>query len=108
MTGALATVDMQDLASDERGVFQKQDRVDNVLNFSHASDWMQLGKELMCFGSVHRRLDNAGSNGVDPNPLFCVLDRQGLRGCVQPTFGNRGKDRRNVAVGVDALCVCAI
>ena len=25
MTGALATVDVQDLASDERGVFQKQD-----------------------------------------------------------------------------------
>ena len=42
MTGALATVDAQHLACDERGVFQKQDRVDDVLNLSLTSDWMQL------------------------------------------------------------------
>src|SRR5450631_2040608 len=100
MTGALATVDVQDLAGDKGSVFQKHDRVDDVLNFSHTSDWMQLREELMCLGSVHRRLHNAGSNCVHPNSLFCVLDRQGLGGCVQPTFGHRGKDRRNVAVGV--------
>ena len=82
VTGALATVDVQDLASDERGVFQKQDRVDNVLNFSHASDRMQICKELMCFGSMHRRLHDAGSNGVNPNSFSCVLDRQGFCGCV--------------------------
>jgi len=70
MTGALATVDMQDLARDERGVFQKQDRVDNVLNFAHTPNWMQLRKVLMLFGRVHRRLHNAGGNGVDPNSLF--------------------------------------
>ena len=64
------------------GVFQKQNRIDDVLNFSHTSDWMQLRKELMSFGSVHRRLHNAGSNGVNSNPRFCVLDRQGFRGCV--------------------------
>ena len=84
MTGALATVDVQDLAGDEGRVFQKHDRVDDVLNFSHTSDWMQLRKELVGFGSVHRRLDDAGSNGVNPNSLFCVLDRQRLRGCVYP------------------------
>src|SRR5882757_11365780 len=100
MTGALATVDVQDLASDKGSAFQKHDSVNNVLNFSHTSDWMQFGKEIMCLGSVHRRLHNARSNGVNPNPLFCILDRQGLRGCVQPTFSQRGKDRRNVAVGV--------
>lgn len=40
MTGALATVDVQDLAGDKGSVFQKHDRVDDVLNFSHTSDWM--------------------------------------------------------------------
>src|SRR5712664_3643538 len=100
MAGALATIDVQDLAGDKGSVFQKHDRVDDVLNFSHTSDWMQLRFEIMCFRSVHRRLHNAGSNGVNPNSLFCVLDRQRLRGCVQPTFGYRGKDRRNVAVGM--------
>jgi hypothetical protein len=30
VTGALAAVHVQDLASDERGVFQKHDRVDDV------------------------------------------------------------------------------
>src|SRR5450631_2542254 len=100
VTGALATVDVQDLASDKGSIFQKHDRVDDVFNFSHTSDWMQFCFEVMCFRSVHRRLHNAGSNGVNPNSPFCVLDRQGFRGCVQPTFGHRGKDGRNVAVGV--------
>ena len=100
MTGALATVDVQNLAGDEGSVFQKHDRVDDVLNFSHTSDWMQLRKEFMCFGSVHWRLHDTGSNGVNPNSPFCVFDRQGFCGCVQAAFGYRGKDRRNVAVGV--------
>jgi len=55
--------------SDNSGVFQKQDRVDDILNFSHASDWMQLRKELMRFGSKHRRLHDAGSNGVKDHLL---------------------------------------
>jgi hypothetical protein len=50
VTGALATVDVQDLASNERGIFQKQDGVDNILNFSDASDWMQLRKESWVSG----------------------------------------------------------
>src|SRR5713226_9695262 len=100
MTGALATIDVQYLAGDKGSVLQKHDRVDDVLNFSHTPDWMQLRKELMGFGSVHRRLHDAGSNGVNPNSLFCILDRQGLRGCVQSTLRHRRKDRRNVAVGV--------
>ena len=82
MTGALATVDVQDLSGDEGGVFQKHDCVDDVLDFSHASDRMHLRKELMRFGSVHRRLHDTGSYGINPNSLFCVLDRQGFRGCV--------------------------
>src|SRR5882757_11271990 len=82
MTGALAAVDVEDLAGDKGSVFQKHDRVDDVLNFSHASDWMHLREVLMRLGSVHRRLHDAGSNGVNPNPLFGVLDRQGFRGCV--------------------------
>ena len=74
MTGALATVDVQNFASHERGVFQKQDRVDDILNFAHASDRMQLRKELMCLGSVHRRLHNAGSYGVHPQGSGFVND----------------------------------
>jgi hypothetical protein len=38
---------------DKRGVFQKQDCVDDILNFSHASDWLR--KELLRIGSKHRR-----------------------------------------------------
>src|SRR5260370_19763125 len=70
ITGALAIVD----DADSRSViiaafFKKQDRVDDILNFSHASDWMQLRKELMRFGSKHRRLHDAGSNGVKDHLL---------------------------------------
>ena len=61
MPGALAAIDVQDLAGDKGGVLQKQDRVDNILNFAHASDWMQLREVLVCFGFMHRRLHDAGS-----------------------------------------------
>src|SRR5258707_684926 len=66
----------------------------------------RVAAEMLKQGSGHivqittSLIDHAGSNGVHPNSLFCVLDRQGLRGRVQPTFGHRGKDRGNVAVGV--------
>ena len=60
MAGALAAIDVKGLPGDEGGVFQKQDRVDDVSDFSHASDWMQVRKELVSFGSMHRRLDYAG------------------------------------------------
>src|SRR5258707_7949692 len=87
VAGALAAVDVKGLPGDEGGVFQKQDRVDDVSDFSHASDWMQVRKELVSFGSMHRRLDDTGSNGVNPDALLCVLDRQGLRGGAQSAFG---------------------
>jgi hypothetical protein len=38
------------LAGDEGGAFQEQDRVDDVLDFSHASDRMQVRKDLVSFG----------------------------------------------------------
>src|SRR5260370_19333044 len=100
VAGALAAIDVNGLAGDEGGAFQEQDRVDDVSDFSHASDWMQVRKEFVSFGSMHRRLDDAGSNGVDPNALLCVLDRQRLRGGAQTPFLQRGEDRRNVAVRV--------
>src|SRR5258706_15204018 len=100
VAGALAAIDVNGLAGDEGGAFQEQDRVYDVSDFSHASDWMQVCKEFVSFGSMHRRLDDAGSNGVDPDALLCVLDRQRLRGGAQSAFGQRGEDRRNDAVRV--------
>ena len=79
VTGALTAVDVDGLPGDEGGVLQKQDRVHDIPDFTHVSHRMQAGKELVSFGSMHWRLDHAGSNGVDPNALLCILDRQGLR-----------------------------
>src|SRR6266403_4641142 len=100
VAGALAAIDVKGFPGDEGSAFQEQDRVHDVLDFSHASDWMQVRKELVSFGSMHRRLDDTGSNGVNPDALLCVLDRQGLRGGAQSAFGQRGEDRRNAAVRV--------
>jgi len=38
------------------GAFQQQDRVDDILNFYHAFDWMQLRKEPMRFGEPPLRI----------------------------------------------------
>src|SRR5712675_604433 len=69
VAGALAAVDMQDLAGDERRGFQEQHGIDDVAGFSHAADRMQRGKEVMCLWSMHRGLDDAGRNGVNPDAL---------------------------------------
>jgi hypothetical protein len=66
VTGALTAVDVNGLPGDEGGVFQKQDRIHDIPNFTHPSHRMQAGEELVSFGSVHWRLDHAGRNGVDP------------------------------------------
>lgn len=42
VAGALASIDVQDLAGDEGCAFQEQDCVDNVPCFTHASDGMQF------------------------------------------------------------------
>src|SRR5260370_13061720 len=87
VAGALAAIDVKGLAGDEGGAFQEQDRVDDVSDFSHASDWMQVRKELVSFGSMHRRLDAAGRNGLDPDSLLCVLDRHRLLSHYQSASG---------------------
>src|ERR1700761_3812755 len=79
VTGALTAIDMNGLPGDEGGVLQKQDRVHDIPDFTHASHRVQLRQVLMCFGSMHWRLDHAGSNGVDPNALLCIFDRKRLR-----------------------------
>ena len=60
VAGTLAAADVQGLTGHEGSPFQEHDRVDNVADFTHASDRMQLGQELVSFGSMHRRLDYAG------------------------------------------------
>src|SRR5258705_7566922 len=87
VAGALAAIDVQDLAGDEARAFQEQDRVDDVLALSHASDRMQFCKEVVRLRRVHRGLDDAGSNRVDPYALRCVFDRQRLCGGVQSALG---------------------
>src|SRR5262245_44234572 len=54
---------------------------------------MQSGKERVCFGRVHWRLDNARRDGVNSDAPISVFDCQRTRDGVQPTLGERRQRR---------------
>ena len=51
VAGALAAVDVQDLAGHERGAFEIQDRVDDVADLAHAADRVQRGERRVRLGA---------------------------------------------------------
>ena len=66
MSGALAAVDVQDLAGDERRVLQIQDGVDDIVDVAHPAERMQAGE-----GGVRLR----GCMGVRMTPRATALAR---------------------------------
>ena len=57
MPCTLATVHMQDLAGDEAGILQIEDRVDDVVDLAETTDGMQFRQGVVGRRIVHRRAD---------------------------------------------------
>ena len=77
MTGDLAAVDVQDLAGDERRRLQEEDAVDDVADLADVPNRGELGAEPgVALRRMHRRLDDAGRDGVHPDAAGGVLDGQ--------------------------------
>src|SRR6202034_1703483 len=76
VAGALAAVDVQDLAGDERGGLEVENAGHHVADLAEAPHGMQLREGREGFRWVQRRLDNAKRDGVCPDTPRRVLDRQ--------------------------------
>ncbi|SCF82786.1 hypothetical protein GA0115254_118451 [Streptomyces sp. Ncost-T10-10d] len=57
--GALAAVDVQDLAGDERGLFEVHDRLDDVVDLAHPPERVQRGERAARVVRVHGSADDA-------------------------------------------------
>src|SRR6266478_2369634 len=84
MAGALAAIDMQNFARDERCRFQVEDRADNVGDLAHMSDGVKEPERLIGFRGMHGSLADAGCHGVYPDPALGILYGQGLGRGVEP------------------------
>ena len=75
VTGGLAAVDVQDLAGDVRRCLQEQDAVDDVADLADAPErGKPVTESVIAVRRVHRRLDDARRDGVDPDAARGVLD----------------------------------
>src|SRR5450432_4096386 len=90
-----AAVDVDNLAGDEGRGFEIENGVDDVLHVTHASYGHQLGEKVVRGRRVHRRLDDAWRDGVDPHSSLRDLDRERLRERVQTALAERGEARGN-------------
>src|SRR5262245_53071038 len=61
---------------------------------------MQLGQESVRFLSMHRRLDYAWRDSVDPDSLARIFNRERLCCRVQSTLRQRRQRRRHAAICV--------
>jgi hypothetical protein len=69
VSGSLAAVDVQDLASDERGPFEIEDPVNDVLNVADSAEWVQFRQSLIGTGVKPGIPDDARADGIDPNAM---------------------------------------
>ena len=99
MPGGLAAVDVQDLPGDVRRCLQEQDAVDDVADLADAAERRKLVTEsVIAFRRVHRRLDDARRDRVDPDAAGGVLDGQRPGGRGQAALGQRGQHRGRAGV----------
>jgi len=82
----LTTIHMQDLAGDERGVLQVNDRVDGFVDLAKAAHRVQQGQRVVRGRIVHRCADDAERDSVGANPAGRVLDRERFGYRVEPPF----------------------
>ena len=87
-------VHAQDLSGDERGLLQINDSVGDVLGFSDSAGRLQRSEGLNRFGLVHACPDHAGCDGIYPNALLGVLDREGASDCLKSALGQHRECRR--------------
>jgi len=91
VTGGVPTIDIHGFASNERRVFQEQDRVDDVADFPHAADWVQSAELCVGLRRMHRGLYDARRHRINADATFGVLDGQGSGGRVQASLRQRGQ-----------------
>src|ERR1700761_9164632 len=95
MTGALAAIDVQNLARDKTRGLQVQNRFDNVRYLTHATHRVQPGECAVSFRRMHWGLDHARRLTVYADTPLGVFDGQRLGRGVQATFRQRSQHRRN-------------
>src|SRR4029078_121834 len=95
-----ATVHMQDLAGDEAGILQIEDRVDDVVDLAETTDRMQCRQGVVGRRMVHRGADYPEGDSVTADTAAGVFYRQRLGYRVQPALGQRRQRRGHRRVGV--------
>ena len=65
MSRGLTPVDVQGLAGDERGLFEIQDRVDDVADLANSADGVKADHVFVGGRVVLRGLDDPRGDGVD-------------------------------------------
>ena len=78
---------MQDFAGDEARTFKEEHGLDDLVDFSHPPNRVQLGEMVIHFRPVHRRLGRSWRYRVDADSPACEFDGKRLRRCVQATLG---------------------
>src|SRR5260221_8431605 len=92
--GDLTAVDMQRLATDERGPVEIEDSVDDVADLAQPAKRLEAGHARVGRGVVHGSLDHAEGDRVDPHAMGRVFG--GERAChrSQPALGEGSQGRR--------------
>ena len=78
---------MRDLAGDEAGILQIEDRVDDVVDLAETTDRMQFRQGVVGRRIVHRRADHPEGDSVTADTAAGIFDRQRLGYRIQPALG---------------------
>ena len=82
---------MQDLAGDEAGILQIEDRVDDVVDLSEATDRMQFGQGVAGRRIVHRRANHPERDSIHSNAAASIFDRDEPIGRVTDRFPGKAR-----------------
>jgi hypothetical protein len=66
-----------------------EDRLDDVRDLARTPDRLEVLELRM----IHRRLDDAQRNRVDPDTALCIFDDKQFRRAIEATFDQRGEHR---------------
>ena len=97
ISGGPPAVDTECLPGDECGALEVQDPINDVGDLPDAAERVQPSEFRVLVWAVHRRLDHAERDRVDPHVVGCVLNRERTRDGFQPALGQRGECRGRVA-----------
>jgi hypothetical protein len=100
MTGALAAVDVKDLASHKPGRLKVENCLDDVGDLTHVPDRVKSPKGLVGLDRVHGRFDDAGRNGIHADAALGVLDGKRSGGSVEAILRQRREHGGHTVNGV--------